>query len=804
MPGAAVANKPATAPAAEVGLSGSRRSAAAARACHFRVVSAKLFVHLAPAFAADVWAGVHDHLSRFLMKPMPELGGVLVAYSDVAILEEAGKVMYDSPYVHFHIRATFTLFSPLVGAPIVGIVNKVSADHIGLLVCGVFNASVPKEQIRLDEFVWNDEVYEWQSTRDGGCTINVGTILRLTRVNGMLAVSGSLTVDPDNTGVLVVDAKFADLLPELTVAAAADGAQDAEAETTEPPPETQDEDSQDAAEVGDDEGDDDESDAEVYPAPEDAVSMMEVDAELPEQSSTSAAHVPAEEPSEVKKRKKNKPKAPTEAAIDTDAAVAPTTTHQEAPKKKRKKPAEPKPEPDLEPKAAVADADDAIEEPHLQERVGKKRKKEAKAAAQQVKAEATEAAAVQPAGEQTNEKKKKKPKKSFDATPMPVPPTTTAAAQARAQHQPQPPWPTPASSPGVSSAGEQFAFSRATQTPAAARPTPPRSPPPTQSRRSVAFAAEPAVLLAPAPPPAPDFSADDGDDEDSEHPPLSPTVTSSAAAAAPTSPRSRPLRPLRPLHQSPATTASRGGIGSPVAAGGMNAATATAARYAPLASLAVVARHFAHGIADAFAWPTSLITIYGSRTIQLAAAKCLAVNAAVFLGSWAVLNFAIPPVVLGSAAAASDPTTRDLPLTAAATMTIRDRMLLALAPSYYVLCMFPIYALGFLLNAPWYQQVADRAYQIVYSKPVANPQTYDWLLKRAADESYRLLLLLNYALAVALAAALPRPVGPTLAFLLCDWLVAFLCFEYKWASRGWTLDRRIEYFENRWAYFAGF
>ncbi|KAI9363972.1 hypothetical protein DFJ73DRAFT_479292 [Zopfochytrium polystomum] len=39
--------------------------------------------------------------------------------------------------------------------------------------------------------------------------------------------------------------------------------------------------------------------------------------------------------------------------------------------------------------------------------------------------------------------------------------------------------------------------------------------------------------------------------------------------------------------------------------------------------------------------------------------------------------------------------------------------------------------------------------------------------------------------------------------MLCNWLVAFFCFEYKWASRGWTLERRIEHFESRWAYFAG-
>lgn len=28
--------------------------------------------------------------------------------------------------------------------------------------------------------------------------------------------------------------------------------------------------------------------------------------------------------------------------------------------------------------------------------------------------------------------------------------------------------------------------------------------------------------------------------------------------------------------------------------------------------------------------------------------------------------------------------------------------------------------------------------------------------------------------------------------------------RYKWINKGWKLEKRIEYFEERWAYFAGF
>jgi hypothetical protein len=44
--------------------------------------------------------------------------------------------------------------------PLVGIVNKVSEDHIGLLVYGVFNASIPVDLIPSDKFEGTGE--SWQ------------------------------------------------------------------------------------------------------------------------------------------------------------------------------------------------------------------------------------------------------------------------------------------------------------------------------------------------------------------------------------------------------------------------------------------------------------------------------------------------------------------------------------------------------------------------------------------------------------------------------------------------------------------
>ncbi|KAI9364845.1 hypothetical protein DFJ73DRAFT_772463 [Zopfochytrium polystomum] len=183
---------PPTAPAAPV---------APTTLTHYRVVTARLFVHLPPIFAGNVWKGIHELLSRLLMKYMPELDGVLVAYSDVRIEEQAAKIINDSPYFHFHLRVTFTPF---------GTVNKVSKDHIGLLVNGTFNASIPADQIRKPEFAWRPALRVWRHASGLDSVVKPGVLIRFTvvdlpTINGMLTISGSLTTHPTDTGIVVVE-----------------------------------------------------------------------------------------------------------------------------------------------------------------------------------------------------------------------------------------------------------------------------------------------------------------------------------------------------------------------------------------------------------------------------------------------------------------------------------------------------------------------------------------------------------------------------------------------------------------------
>ncbi|KAJ0078097.1 hypothetical protein Patl1_36806 [Pistacia atlantica] len=47
-------------------------------------------------------------------------------------------------------------------------------------------------------------------------------------------------------------------------------------------------------------------------------------------------------------------------------------------------------------------------------------------------------------------------------------------------------------------------------------------------------------------------------------------------------------------------------------------------------------------------------------------------------------------------------------------------------------------------------------------------------------------------------------IGKAVNFLLLAWMYAYYCFEYKWNFSEVGLDKRLDFFESNWAFFAGF
>jgi etoposide-induced 2.4 mRNA len=210
------------------------------------------------------------------------------------------------------------------------------------------------------------------------------------------------------------------------------------------------------------------------------------------------------------------------------------------------------------------------------------------------------------------------------------------------------------------------------------------------------------------------------------------------------------------------------------------------------------AQYFWCGIKDAFAWPSSLITIYGSKTILNRTRNCLILNGFIFLGSIFFFNHITIPTLhffLGKTFFISSYQRNDNnDVVYSPFLTNILETIVAL--TYRLFWVYPIFLLSFVLNAVWYQEIADRVYRLQFGQPVNSPLLI-------ADEIYRAILFMNYLIFATIIYVLPI-VGPIISFTYFCWIYAYYSFEYKWINQGWKLEKRIEYFEEKWAYFAGF
>ncbi|KAH0627407.1 hypothetical protein JD844_003053 [Phrynosoma platyrhinos] len=110
-------------------------------------------VALPPRFLHRKRTGISLQLDAELRRYSESFQGVPVAYDDIRITKELGDIIDDIGAIHLDIEANFAVFQPQAGRKLVGIINKVAPSHIGCLVHGCFNASIPKpNHISTDEW----------------------------------------------------------------------------------------------------------------------------------------------------------------------------------------------------------------------------------------------------------------------------------------------------------------------------------------------------------------------------------------------------------------------------------------------------------------------------------------------------------------------------------------------------------------------------------------------------------------------------------------------------------------------------
>ena len=207
-------------------------SAKKATACGsaFQLTSLVVRVSLPAACLGNVRAGVDCVLASYLMKYREDINGVMLSFSDVELAQGSARVG-DMAMMHFDVRAQALVFRPAVGMLLQGVVAKVAGDHIGLLVSGVFNASISGDTLT-EGYVFDGSRDCWVAS-DGG-TLEEGTpvrfeVERLHEAAGLVSITGSL---PSASRVAQLEARAAlDIKETAEMAAGATPAQQAAAET---------------------------------------------------------------------------------------------------------------------------------------------------------------------------------------------------------------------------------------------------------------------------------------------------------------------------------------------------------------------------------------------------------------------------------------------------------------------------------------------------------------------------------------------------------------------------------------------
>mmetsp|Transcript_7913 Transcript_7913/g.13695 ORF Transcript_7913/g.13695 Transcript_7913/m.13695 type:complete len:254 (-) Transcript_7913:710-1471(-) len=162
-------------------------------------VTVKLRFDIHPSKTNDIFGGVKEQLNQKLMRYDEEFGGVVLAYFNETLLDTKAPILISLPYASVDVRATLLLFKPMVGRPLEGVVNKVGVDHLGVLVLGVFNASIAIEATG-GAFEYDAEESCWAGSDDFHHQIREGTKIRLIlrgqrEVDNLLSLQGELGLE---------------------------------------------------------------------------------------------------------------------------------------------------------------------------------------------------------------------------------------------------------------------------------------------------------------------------------------------------------------------------------------------------------------------------------------------------------------------------------------------------------------------------------------------------------------------------------------------------------------------------------
>mmetsp|Transcript_20382 Transcript_20382/g.36253 ORF Transcript_20382/g.36253 Transcript_20382/m.36253 type:complete len:207 (-) Transcript_20382:196-816(-) len=113
----------------------------------FKSIKSEATFSLTPAYVGRAQQGIHELLNSRILEYDAGLGGVMLSYSDIKLVEGNGLVFTDEPEIQYRASFTALLFVAKPGMVLDGQVSLVSAGHIQLLFAGAFQVTILADKL---------------------------------------------------------------------------------------------------------------------------------------------------------------------------------------------------------------------------------------------------------------------------------------------------------------------------------------------------------------------------------------------------------------------------------------------------------------------------------------------------------------------------------------------------------------------------------------------------------------------------------------------------------------------------------
>jgi len=115
--------------------------------------------------------------------------------------------------------------------------------------------------------------------------------------------------------------------------------------------------------------------------------------------------------------------------------------------------------------------------------------------------------------------------------------------------------------------------------------------------------------------------------------------------------------------------------------------------------------------------------------------------------------------------------------------------------------ILPVFLICKVVNAIWFQDIADLAFRSTQGRPMANFS----ISMGIADTVFTIAVEMIFLVQGKVFSYVPiKILGVVISMVHQCLLHSLYCFEYKWYSQGIELHRRLDYVETEWPYYLGF